>query len=83
MPKGSKSDKMVYQPGALYKQHYPLWNVYSRDEAVVDNWEWITTVRYKTGEYTSRLGAFPIYMTEHANTNKSLTVTHIYIPSHY
>jgi hypothetical protein len=54
-----------------------------KDEAIVDNWEWITTVRYKTGEYTSRLGAFPIYMTEHVNTNKSLTVTRIYIPSCY
>jgi hypothetical protein len=74
---------MVYQPLALYHGHYPLWDIYSKEEEVRDHWEWITTVRYKTGDYATKLGAFPIYMTERANTNKSLTVTRIYIPSRY
>jgi hypothetical protein len=82
MPKGTRSD-MVYQPSALYKDHYPLWDIYSKEEAIRTQWDWITTVRYKTGDYASKLGAFPIYMTERANTKKSLTVARIYIPSRY
>lgn len=79
----SRATRKQYQLGGLYEAHFPRWNIYSNDEAIVDQWEWITNVRYKTGEYVPRLGAYPIYMTEHANTNKSLTVTRIYIPARY
>jgi hypothetical protein len=82
MPKATRSD-MVYEPLALYEAHFPRWDIYSKEEEVRAEWEWITTVRYKTGDFASKLGAFPIYMTERANTNKSLTVTRIYIPARY
>jgi hypothetical protein len=82
MPKATRSD-MVYKPLALYEAHFPRWDLYSKEEEVRAQWEWITTVRYKTGDFASKLGAFPIYMTERANTNKSLPVTRIYIPARF
>jgi hypothetical protein len=58
MPKSnkvkSKAKRKTYKLGALYKVHYPVWDIYLKEEVIVDQWECITTVHYKTSEYVSR-----------------------------
>jgi len=82
--KGSANSAVfAYKPGSLFEEHFPLWDMYSKEEEVVAQWKWITTVRYKTGDYVPAFGAYPVSITEHANTGKPVTLTRIYVPSRY
>jgi hypothetical protein len=75
--------QLPYNPFALFESHWPKWDIYAKEPGVVTQWEWIQSVRLKTGDYNKKLDAFPIMITEHANSNMATTTTRIYVPAHY
>jgi len=75
--------KPKYVAGGLVKDHWPVWDIHANLTEVVENWNWIQTVRYKVGDYDTKLDAFPVSFTEYANTTMATTTTRIYIPAKY
>ena len=72
-----------YKAGGLFATHWPRWDIHSKAPEVVDQWEWIQSVHFKTGDYNDMLDAFPVMVTEHSNTSMATTTTRIYIPTQY
>jgi hypothetical protein len=75
--------KPKYVPGGLVEDHWPLWDIHAKLTEVVNSWEWIQNVRYKVGDYDTKLDAYPVSFTEYANTTTATTTTRIYIPARY
>jgi hypothetical protein len=75
--------KSFYKPQALYLAHWPQWDIHSKVSEVVENWEWIISVRYKVGDYDDARDAYPVYITANANTTNALTTTRILVPAKY
>jgi hypothetical protein len=73
----------AYVPGGLVANHWPKWDVHAKTIEVVNNWAWIQGVRYKVGEYDTKMDAFPVSITEYANSTVATTSTRIYIPARY
>jgi hypothetical protein len=72
-----------YNAGGLFATHWPTWDIYSKAAEVVDQWDWIQSVHFKTGDYNDMLDTFPVMVIEHANSSMVTTTTHIYIPTQY
>src|ERR1700729_2340118 len=81
--KTKAATKQKYVPGGLVETHWPIWDIHSRETRVVDTLDWIQNVRYKVGDYDTKLDVFPVSFTEYANTTTATTTTHIYIPAIY
>src|SRR5882762_8113110 len=67
-----------YKAGGLFATHWPTWDIHSKAAEVVDQWDWIQSVHFKTGDYNDKLDAFPVMVTKHANSNMATMTTHIY-----
>ncbi|KIM74589.1 hypothetical protein PILCRDRAFT_92537 [Piloderma croceum F 1598] len=81
--KTKAATKQKYVPGGLVETHWPIWDIHSRETRVVDTLDWIQNVRYKVGDYDTKLDAFPVSFTKYANTTTATTTTRIYIPAIY
>jgi hypothetical protein len=72
-----------YTAGGLFSTHWPLWDIYNKEAAIISEWEWILSVRFRVGDYDEKFDAYPVKITEHANSSSATTITRIYIPAKY